>query len=164
VDKMLEDAKEKATDKAVAAELDVLKGKAAVANAHVIYEKSVEIFSGEDFEKLRQQGAQVQRVLWGSTGTKNPAYSDIKYVTELIGRNTVNTLPENTIAAFLDHGVIKEALTAEAKVSRKIIERLSPFGVDMDGICAKLLEAGANSFTASFESLLATLEAKASAT
>jgi len=164
VDKMLEGALEGTADKTVAHELESLKGKAAVANSQVIYEKYIEIFSGEEFERLRQHGAHVQRVLWGSTGTKNPAYSDIKYVTELIGRNTVNTLPENTIAAFLDHGIVKEALTADAKASQETIDRLSQFGIDIDRVCAKLLEEGAGSFTASFESLLSTLETKAKET
>jgi len=85
-------------------------------------------------------------------------------VTELIGRNTVNTLPENTIAAFLDHGIVKEALTADAKASQETIDRLSQFGIDIDRVCAKLLEEGAGSFTASFESLLSTLETKAKET
>jgi transaldolase len=162
VDKMLEEALRGST--ADKDEIESLKGKAAVANSHVIYRKYVEIFSGEEFEKLRQHGAQVQRVLWGSTGTKNPAYSDIKYVTELIGKNTVNTLPENTITAFLDHGHVKEALTADAAASQETIDRLSRIGIDIDGICAKLLEEGAGSFTSSFESLLSTLETKAKAT
>jgi transaldolase len=161
VDKMLEEALGGAADKD---ELESLKGKAAVANSHVIYGKYVEIFSGEKFEKLRQHGAQAQRLLWGSTGTKNPAYSDIKYVTELIGKDTVNTLPENTITAFLDHGHVKEALTANAEGSQETIDRLSRLGIDIDGTCAKLLEEGAGSFTASFKSLLSTIETKAKET
>ena len=159
-DKMLDEAMKKAKNKTAADELETLKGKAAVANAGLIYAKYVEIFSGKDFEQLRARGANVQRLLWGSTGTKNPAYSDIKYVTELIGKNTINTSPEKTINAFLDHGVVKEALTADAGAFQKILDRLARTGIDMEGICAKLLIDGADAFTSSFESLLKTLEDK----
>lgn len=161
VDKMLDRAGEKGSDKDMAGEYRALKGKAAVANAHLIYKRFLEIFSGNEFDRLKQHGAHVQRVLWGSTGTKNPEYSDIKYVTELIGKNTINTLPEKTIDAFLDHGTIKEALTADTTASEKIIGRLSALGIDINGVCARLLEDGAAAFTASFESLLKTLETKA---
>ena len=161
VDKMLDEAIKAAADQGVAKELQSLMGKAAVANAHLIYKKSLEICSSEEFKRLQGHGAHVQRVLWGSTGTKNPDYSDIKYVTELIAKNTVNTLPENTIEAFLDHGVAKEALTADAEASERIIGRLRHFGVDVDRVCVQLLEDGAAAFTASFESLLKTLESKA---
>jgi len=161
VDKMLDHAIKAATDPAEVDEFQALKGKAAVANAHLIYKKSLEIFSSEEFERLHGHGAHVQRVLWGSTGTKNPDYSDIKYVTELIAKNTVNTLPENTIEAFLDHGVVEEALTDDAEASERVVARLGHFGMDIDRVCAKLLEDGAAAFTASFESLLKTLEAKA---
>lgn len=159
-DKMLDEAAETARDKAAAEELRALRGKAAVANASLIYKKYVEIFSGKDFERLKARGANVQRLLWGSTGTKDPAYSDIKYVTELIGKNTVNTLPEKTINAFLDHGEVQEALTADAGASQKTLERLARAGINMDGICRKLLVDGAAAFTSSFESLLKTLEDK----
>ncbi|MBW2260216.1 MAG: transaldolase, partial [Deltaproteobacteria bacterium] len=132
-------AADKMIDDAAKHELEPLKGKAAVANCHLIYSKYVEIFSGKAFEELEKKGARVQRVLWGSTGTKNPAYSDIKYVTELIGKNTVNTVPDKTLEAFLDHGVVKEALTAAAEQSKKTVDSLKGFGVDVDTICAKLL-------------------------
>ena len=90
--------------------LKLLKGKLAAANSALIYKKYVEIFSGSEFKKLKAKGANVQRVLWASTSTKNPDYSDIKYVTELIAKGAVNTMPENTFEAFLDHGVIEENL------------------------------------------------------
>lgn len=157
-DKMIDDARGGQPDETAVNELESLKGKAAVANSHLIYSKYVQVFSDKAFEGLKEKGARVQRVLWGSTGTKNPAYSDIKYVTELIGRNTVNTLPDKTLEAFLDHGVVKEALTATAEQSQKTIDSLKRYGIDVNTICAKLLEDGAAAFTKSFQSLLATIE------
>lgn len=157
-DKMIDEAIAEQNDVEAKRELESLKGKAAVANAHLIYSKHLELFSNEPFRSLVQEGAGVQRVLWGSTGTKNPAYSDIKYVTELIAKNTVNTLPDKTLGAFLDHGVVKEALTGAAEQARKTVDILKGYGIDVDTICAKLLEDGAAAFTKSFQSLLATIE------
>ncbi len=163
-DKMLDDLMDKETNGAAKSELESLKGTAAVANSALIYRKHIEIFSEKAFALLKEKGARVQRVLWGSTGTKNPAYSDVKYVTELIARNTVNTLPDKTLEAFLDHGVVKEALTASAEKSQKTVDRFKSFGIDIDSICAKLLEDGAAAFTKSFESLLGTIERTAEET
>ncbi len=163
-DKMLDDLMDKETNGAAKSELESLKGTAAVANSALIYRKHIEIFSEKAFALLKEKGARVQRVLWGSTGTKNPAYSDVKYVTELIARNTVNTLPDKTLEAFLDHGVVKEALTASAEKSQKTVDRFKGFGIDIDSICAKLLEDGAAAFTKSFESLLGTIERTAEET
>jgi len=161
-DKMIDDAMAKQTDDAARRELEPLKGKAAVANSHLIYSKHLELFSHESFGPLANKGARVQRVLWGSTGTKDPAYSDIKYVTELIAKNTVNTVPDKTFEAFLDHGVVEEALTAGAEQSQGTVDALKGYGIDVDFICAKLLEDGAASFTKSFQSLLSTIERTAS--
>ena len=163
-DKMIRDAMEQETDEAAKSELQSLKGRAAVANSALIYSKHIEIFSGKEFELLKEKGALVQRVLWGSTGTKNPSYSDVKYVVELIARNTVNTLPDQTLEAFLDHGIVKEALTASAGESQEVVDRLKKYGIDTDSICAKLLIDGAASFTKSFESLLLTIEKTAEET
>ena len=143
-------------------ELESLKGKAAVANANLIYSKHLEVFSSEPFRSITQKGARMQRVLWGSTGTKNPAYSDIKYVTELIAKNTVNTVPDKTLEAFLDHGVVREALSGATEQSQKTLDALKGYGIDVDTICAKLLEDGAAAFTKSFQSLLATIAKTAS--
>jgi transaldolase len=157
-DKMIDDAVAQEADEAVRRELASMRGKAAEANAHLIYSKYVEIFSDKGFEALKAKGARVQRVLWGSTGTKDPAYSDIKYVTELIGKDTVNTIPDKTLDAFLDHGVVKESLTASAEQFQGTVDSLKGFGIDVDTICAKLLADGAAAFTKSFESLLGTIE------
>jgi transaldolase len=137
-----------------------LRGKAAVANANVIYREYARIFSGDECKQLAKQGAPVQRVLWGSTGTKNPDYSDIKYVAELIGKDTVNTVPEKTLEAFLDHGVVKETLTAKADEAQGIINALQGFGIDIDAVCEKLLEDGVVAFEKSFDSLLDAIEKK----
>jgi transaldolase len=138
-----------------------LKGKAATANANLIYCAYTGIFAGDEFKRLGKQGASVQRVLWGSTGTKNPAYSDIKYVAELIGKDTVNTVPEKTLEAFLDHGVVEETCTADADEPQRVIAALKKLGIDVDDICAQLLTDGVVAFERSFLSLLAAIEKKA---
>lgn len=139
---------------------DTLKGKAAVANSNLIFQKYIEIFGGSEFKKLAEKGANLQRVLWGSTSTKNPAYSDIKYVTELIGKNTVNTMPENTFKAFLDHGTIEEALSSGTKGPQDIIDDLKTHGININSVCEKLLRDGVVAFEKSFDSLLGSIEKK----
>jgi len=140
--------------------LKSFRGRAAVANSRLIFSKYQEIFSGDEFLALKDKGANLQRVLWGSTGTKDPSYSDIKYVTELIGNPTVNTLPDKTLAAFLDHGVIEETLTKDSGDASNIIESLKEFGIDVNDICLKLLDDGVAAFQKSFESLLNAIETK----
>jgi transaldolase len=149
---------DKLPDAAVAASL---KGKAAKANANLIYCAYARIFAGDEFKELEKQGATIQRVLWGSTGTKNPAYSDIKYVAELIGRDTVNTVPEKTLEAFLDHGVVKETCIADADGPQQVIDALQKLGIGIDAVCAQLLTEGVAAFERSFLSLLAAIEKKA---
>jgi transaldolase len=161
-DKMIDEAIAGQNDVEAKRELESLKGKAAVANSNLIYSKHLEFFSNEPLRSLVQKGARVQRVLWGSTGTKNPAYSDIKYVTELIAKNTVNTLPDKTLEAFLDHGMVEEALSGAVEQSQETVDTLKRYGIDVDIICAKLLEDGAAAFTKSFQSLLTTIEKTAS--
>lgn len=160
VDKMLEEQLADKQDEAVKNKVQFLKGKAAVANAKLIFHKCLEIFSSEDFKLLKEKGANPQRVLWGSTSTKNPNYSDIKYVSELIAKDTVNTMPEQTFDAFLDHGVIKEAMTANVKEAQDVIKNLKDLGIDINDICAKLLQDGVVAFEKSFESLLNSIEEK----
>ncbi|MBU2266273.1 MAG: transaldolase, partial [Candidatus Omnitrophica bacterium] len=107
-----------------------------------------------------EKGANVQRVLWASTSTKNPAYSDIKYVSELIAKNSVNTIPEETFLAFLDHGRVKEALTSDISKAQEVIKDLRGSGIDLNKVCAQLLKDGLAAFEKSFASLLSALEAK----
>ena len=140
--------------------LKSFRGKAAVANSRLIFSKYHEIFSGNEFLALKNKGANLQRVLWGSTGTKDPSYSDIKYVTELIGNPTVNTIPDKTLAAFMDHGVIKESLTKDAGDAGNIIDSLREAGIDVNKVCLKLLDEGVTAFQKSFESLLNAIETK----
>lgn len=160
VDKALEKLAAQEKDKKSLGNLTSLKGKAAVANSALIYKKYLDIFSSDDFNNLQNKGVNIQRVLWGSTSTKNPAYSDIKYVTELIGKDTVNTMPENTFNAFLDHGGVKGALTADTFCAENIIANLDKIRIKVDVICEKLLADGVVAFERSFESLLNTINSK----
>ncbi|MFH1752799.1 MAG: transaldolase family protein, partial [Candidatus Omnitrophota bacterium] len=137
-----------------------LKGRAAVANTQMIYKRYREIFSSMEFKELEKSGAHPQRALWASTSTKNPAYSDTKYVTELIAKDTVNTVPPDTFKAFLDHGVAKEALAEDAKEAQNILSQLKGLGIDVDAICEKLLSDGVAAFEKSFDSLLGSIKEK----
>ncbi len=141
--------------------LEALKGKAAAANSAMIYKNYLDIFSSAEFKQLQKKGTNVQRVLWGSTSTKNPVYSDIKYVSELIAKDTVNTAPEKTIEAFIDHGSVKEALTDDVREAQKIIDELFACGIDINTVCENLLEAGVIAFERSFDSLIQSIEKKA---
>ncbi|MBQ9433178.1 MAG: transaldolase, partial [Synergistaceae bacterium] len=140
-----------AVDKLVPPEL---QGKIAVDGIKLMYQAFKEIFAGAE---------QVQRPLWASTGTKNPAYSDVKYIDELIGANTVNTVPPKTLQAFLDHG--KPALTVETGLAqaKSDLEKVKALGVNMDEVCAKLLADGLTSFNKAFESLMSAIEKKGAA-
>lgn len=140
-----------------------LKGKAAVANSHLIYKEYSQIFSLDEFRQLQEKGVFVQRLLWGSTSTKNPNYSDIKYVTELMGKNTVNTMPLATFNAFLDHGRVKTTLTPDASDSQKIILTLRELGIDINEVCNQLLRDGVLAFEKSFDSLWSSIEKKTKA-
>ena len=156
-DKLIDEKlKEKADPK-----LKALKGKAAVANSKLLYQEYLKIFSSSNWKELAKAGARVQRVLWASTSTKNPSYSDVKYVAELIGRDTVNTLPDNTWAAFLDHGRPKEVISTGIKESKQAVSGLKKYGIDINGVCAKLLADGVVAFEKSFDSLLKSIEKKA---
>jgi transaldolase len=138
-----------------------LKGKAAVANSRVIYDSYVDILRSEDFNKLSRNGARAQRVLWASTGTKNPSYSNVKYVTELIAKGTVNTLPMATLESFLMSGAEANAFTSDCKESRDVIEDLKGLGIDISDVCRDLLDKGIDAFKGSFASLLSSIEKKA---
>jgi transaldolase len=160
VDKMLDE--KIASDPGNAAKYEALKGKIAVANAKLAYAKFQEIFGGDRFAKLKAAGARPQRPLWASTGTKNPAYSDTLYVDTLVGPDTVNTMPEKTIAAFLDHGSTERAVDKDVDQSRQLMADLAAAGIDIDAVTHQLEEEGIASFVKSFESLLDGVEAKRS--
>jgi len=141
-------------------ELKDLLGKAAIANGHMIYQEYRGIFSLDRFRELAKEGAAVQRVLWASTSTKNPNYSDIKYVQELIARNTVNTMPEDTIEAFLDHGKVENAIPDESSHDQQVLSHLNDRGILIDEVCQQLLTDGVKKFIDSYESLLDSIEQK----
>src|SRR5215213_3331131 len=142
------------------ARLEGLCGRAAVANAKLAYEKFKEIFHGERFAALKAKGAQVQRCLWASTGTKNPNYSDVLYVDNLIGPETVNTVPPATYTAIRDHG--KVALTLEEGLDecRALIGQLAEVGIDLKAVTEKLQKDGLSAFVNSLDTLVESIEAK----
>jgi transaldolase len=137
-----------------------LKGKLAVANAKLAYQRYKELFSGARWEALRAKGARSQRCLWASTSTKNPAYRDVLYVEELIGPETVNTMPEETIHAFQDHGEVALTLERDLDEARRVFERVAEAGVDYDDVVAVLEREGVDKFADSFRELLEGVRAK----
>ena len=140
-----------------------LCGRVAVANAQLAYEAFLETFAGPRWEALAARGARVQRPLWASTSTKNPAYPDTLYVDQLIGPRTVNTIPDSTLGDFDDHGTLARTIDGDTEGARAVIEELAELGVDLDEVTTKLEVEGVASFSASFDDLLVTLAAKASA-
>jgi transaldolase len=137
-----------------------LQGKLAVANAKLAYQHFLQAFSGPRWEFLEGKGAKPQRCLWASTSTKNPAYRDVIYVEELIGSDTVNTMPAETIKAFQDHGEVKDTLTQGVDEANALIGELREAGVDYDDVVLTLEEEGVQKFSDSFDELLAGIEAK----
>jgi transaldolase len=149
-------------NEAVGAKLIALKGKVAIANAKIAYQKYKEIYSSERWQALAAKGAKVQRLLWASTSTKNPDYSDVMYVDELIGADTVNTLPPNTIEACADHCDPANRIESNLEAVYQVIESFqdSDVSIDLDAVMAELLEDGIDKFVKPFESLMTSLEAK----
>ncbi len=138
-----------------------LRGRAAVAQGHLAYQAFLATFSGPRWEVLAARGARVQRPLWASTGTKNPAYSDLLYVDTLIAPHTVNTLPEATLDAFADHGTLARTADADFAAAEATWAALAAAGVDMDDVSAQLEREGVDSFMKSFDELLDALQTKA---
>ena len=137
-----------------------LKGKLAVANAKLAYQRYKELFAGPRWEELRAQGARAQRCLWASTSTKNPAYRDVLYVEELIGRETVNTMPEETIEAFQDHGEVALTLERDVEGAHRVFQQVAEAGVDYDDVVVTLEQEGVQKFADSFRELLDGVKAK----
>jgi len=137
-----------------------LQGKIAIASAKMAYARFRETFTGARWERLAALGARVQRPLWGSTSTKNPNYPDTLYVDNLIGPNTVNTLPPATLEAFLDHGRVALTLETGLEEVRAQLSGLSELGVDLDTITQKLQDDGVDAFAKSFETLMASITRK----
>ena len=154
VDKLLEQKIAAATDPAERARLQKLMGKAAVANAKMAYEAFLRIFNGPEFGDLRAAGASVQRCLWASTGTKNPSYSDVMYVEELIGPETVNTMPQQTMMAFKEHGEVRPSLAENVEGARQVLRDLAAAGIDIDRVTSDLRVDGVKLFADSIDKLL----------
>jgi transaldolase len=151
------------TDKrldAIGGDAASLKGKLAVANAKLAYQNYLEAFSGPRWEALEQKGATKQRCLWASTSTKNPEYRDVLYVEDLIGPETVNTMPEETIVAFQDHGRVAETLTQGIDEARKVLDDLREAGVDYDDVTDTLEREGVQKFTDSLDELKRGIQSK----
>ncbi|HEX5038626.1 MAG TPA: transaldolase [Candidatus Limnocylindria bacterium] len=136
------------------------RGRAAIANAKMAYEAFSEIFGGDEFADLRAAGARVQRCLWASTSTKNPDYRDVLYVEELIGPETVNTMPIETIDAFLDHGNIERTLDRRLDEAHRAIRDVEAQGITMERVTSELIDEGVASFGKSFDQLIETIESK----
>lgn len=140
-----------------------LHGQVAIASAKVAYQMYQEIFSGERFRKLAQMGARSQRLLWASTGTKNPAYSDVKYIETLIGRETINTMPPDTLNAYRDHGEPSLQLEKGIQEAQQILDGLRQTGIDLDTLTQQLEDEGVSKFSKAFEQLTAALQVKRAA-
>lgn len=143
-----------------AKQLDALRGKAAIANAKLAYQIFQREFASARWKKLEAKGATVQRVLWASTSTKNPAYRDVMYVEQLIGPHTVNTMPPATIDAFRDHGDVSRTVDKDVAGAEAVIRDLGKLGISIDDVTNKLLVDGLASFQKSFDTLIAGLAKK----
>ncbi|GAC1323626.1 MAG: hypothetical protein NVSMB2_21410 [Chloroflexota bacterium] len=139
-----------------------LLGKAAIANARLAYARFREIFSGAEWDSLASEGAEVQRPLWASTSTKDARYRDVRYVEELVGPDTVNTLPPATLEAFKDHGHVSRTLDApqSLQAARQTLHELAAAGIDIEAVTLQLQHEGVKSFAASYDSLIGTLEGR----
>lgn len=138
-----------------------LKSKAAVANAQLAYQRYLRAFAGPRWEALAAKGARAQRPLWASTSTKDPSLPDTLYVDTLIGPDTVNTLPDGTLAAFDDHGTVARTVDADPAAAQAVVDQLAELGIDLEEVAVTLEEEGVASFSKSFDDLLDTLSAKA---
>ena len=162
VDKRLDEAIGRATDAAMRANLGALRSKVAVANAKMAYNRWQQHFAGSRWERLKKFGVRPQRLLWASTGTKNRAYSDVLYIEDLIGPETVNTMPKKTMDAFRDHGVVRETLTTDLDGAEQTLAALDRAGISLDQITADLVVNGVKLFADSFDKLNSAIAAKRS--
>lgn len=163
IDKLLDEKIEAAADEGAKDKLRALKGKAAVANAKLAYAKFEEIFGSDRYAPLLAAGAAVQRPLWASTSVKNPDYSDVLYVEELVGPHTVNTMPRPTILAFADHGQVRRTVDKDLDASRQAMADLDAAGIDIAAVTKQLEDEGIASFTKSYDALIEGVESKRSA-
>lgn len=158
IDFMINEKLKTTTDASQQALLKSLLGKVAIANGKLTYQAYERIFSGSRWDALKAKSAQTQRVLWASTSTKNPAYRDVVYVEELIGPDTVNTMPPATIDAFRDHGKLRNSLTEDVPAAAKTMADLESAGISMKQVTDKLTDDGVKLFADAFDKLLAAVE------
>lgn len=159
-DKLLADAAKTEKNPQRFEELKDLQGKIAIANAQIAYEHFNKTFSSARWLALQAKNARVQRPLWASTSTKNPAYRDVLYVEQLIGPHTINTLPLETIKAFADHGVVSRTVDANVSAAHDVVKRFEAAGFSLDAVTAQVLQEGVVKFDESFDQLLAGIEKK----
>ncbi len=159
-DKLIADRLKTTTDPTSKAKLASLQGKIAIANAKLAYQSFKTLFGGERFLALRAKGARVQRPLWASTSTKNPSYSDVLYVEALIGPDTVNTLPLETINRFCDHGEARLTIEEDLESARHTLQNLAIVGLSLDEITSQVLDEGVDKFNQALDQLLAAIESK----
>lgn len=162
VDTIIDESLKKiaASDSTLASQAETLKGKFGIANCKIVYKRFQEIFHSAAFSDLRAAGAAVQRPLWASTSTKNPAFRDVIYVEQLIGPDTVNTMPHVTLAAFVDHGELAETITSGVEEAEKVLKDLLNIGVKVDACLEQLQIEGVDKFSQSFVALNNTLKSK----
>jgi transaldolase/glucose-6-phosphate isomerase len=158
VDSLIDDKLKTTTDAQQQTLLKSLAGKVAIANGKLTYQRYLRIFSGPRWEALASKGAQTQRVLWASTSTKNPAYRDVMYVEELIGPDTVDTMPPATVDAFRDHGRVRNSLTENVPAAQKVMDDLAKAGISIKEVTTKLTTEGVKLFAEAFQKLLAAIE------
>jgi transaldolase len=160
VDRLLAEQAEAAADEAERRRLEALKGKAGVANAKVCYERFRSYLNGREWQLIAASGAKVQRVLWASTGVKDPAYPDTMYVDELIGEHTVTTLPEETWKAFKDHGSVARTVDRHLDEAHRLVRELGHGGIDLERVGAQLQNEGVDLFIEAFDGLVGIVEQK----
>ena len=160
VDKLLEDRIKAVGEAAQQQKLTALEGKAAIANARLAYQEFKRLFSGPRFAALKPRGARVQRPLWASTSTKNPAYRDVLYVEELIGPDTVNTMPLTTIESFHEHGRVRLSIEDQLREARGQLATLADVGIHYDQVTRQLQEEGVHKFIDSFQKLFHCIDNK----
>ena len=139
---------------------DALKGRIGITNAKIVYQHFKDAFLSERWQRLEEKGARLQRVLYGSTGTKNPDYSDVMYVENLIGPNTVNTVPPKTLEAFLDHGTVALTLESDLDEARAQLNELAALGINLDEVTQGLLDEGVKNFVEPYDKLIKTITEK----
>jgi transaldolase/glucose-6-phosphate isomerase len=158
IDKKIDERVKAGDEKAEA--LKALRGKVAIANAKIAYQRYIDMIGTSRWNALAEAGASPQRLLWASTGAKDPAYSDVLYVESLIGVDTVNTMPTKTLEAFKDHGKVAPTLSEDADEATEVLTAQARLGLDLEGVTKELVSAGVKSFAEAFDKLLGAVQSK----